>query len=253
MPTPTVINQWRYSDAMSRNLWDQNYQYENWINTSITACAAGGATSGTAVNILYSPNIQLEYAPIGTQTTLAPVLVSVSAGVSGLDVSMTQTDDVGVEFCPGILDTNHMAFQIASAAAFFYRLKFSIETVAGADGYVMGFRGIEPYQAVFTDYQDVAVLNVVGGEIFIETIVGGASPVITDTMQAWADGETHQLEVLVDNEGNVTYTIDNFPPLVTAAYEFTSGLSVVPFFTFTNNATLSGAVIWLEWESGFQS
>lgn len=253
MPTPTVINKFRFNDAISRNLWDENYQYENWKQSPITANLLGGATSGTLTNVLYSPNLQLEYKPIGTQTTLAPSLVSVSEGVSALNIGMTQTNNVGVEFCPGILNSNHMAFKIGDSAGFFFRVRFSIEDVSGTDDCAIGFRSVEAYQAAIDDYQNIAVLNVISGNINIETILGGAATVTTDTTQNWLDTETHQLEVFVSSTGVVTYTIDNAAPTVTAAYTFTDALYVVPFFYLLNDSDLVGEVNILEWECGFQS
>ncbi len=253
MPTPTVINKFRFSDAISRNVWDDNYQYENWKNIPITAAKAGGATSGTATNVLYTPNLTLEYQPLGTQTILAPVVVSVSEGISALNIGMDQTDDDGVEICAGIINSNPMAFKIGDDAAFFVRVCFSIADVSGTDDCAIGFRKVEAYQANIDDYADMAVLNVISGDIKIETIVGGAATVTTDTTQNWADGETHQLEVFVSNSGVVTYTIDNEAPTVTAAYTFTDNLYVVPFIFFLNSADLAGQVNILEYECGFQS
>ena len=253
MPTPTVIKQYQYSDAISRNVWDDNYQYENWKSIPITAAKAGGATSGTATNILYTPNLYLEYQPLGTQTILAPVVVSVSEGVSALNIGMDQTDDDGVELCAGIINSNNMAFEIGESPAFFLRVRFSIADVSGTDDCAIGFREAEAYQAAIDDYTDMAVLNVISGNITIETILNGAATVSTDTTNNWLDTETHQLAVFVSNTGVVTYTIDNAAPIVTAAYTFTDGLYVVPFIYFLNSADLAGAVNILEYECGFQS
>lgn len=253
MPTPTVINNYRYSDAISRNVWDQNYQYENWKQIPITAAKAGGATSGTATNVLYTPNLYLEYQPKGTQTILAPVVVTVSEGVSALNIGMDQTDNDGVELCAGILNSNPLAFKIGEDAAFFIRVRFSIEDVSGTDDCAVGFRLAEAYQANIDDYNDMAVLNVISGDINIETILNGAATVTTDTTNNWADGATHQLEVFVSNSGVVTYTIDNVAPIVTAAYTFRNGIYVVPFMFMLNSTDLVGAVNILEWECGFQS
>ena len=252
MPTPTVVNQWRWSDAITRNFWDTNYQYENWTHVPITAAKAGGATSGTATNILYTPFIHLEYEPLATQTILAPVVVSVS-GIPALNIAMDQTDNDGVELCAGILDTNPLAFKIGDAAAFFFRVRFSIGDVSGTDDCAVGFRKAEAYQANIDDYADMAVLNVISGNITIETIVGGAATVSTDTTDNWADGETHQLKVLVSNEGVVTYTIDDAAPTVTAAYTFTDALFVVPFMYMLNATDLIDTCYIYEWECGFQS
>lgn len=253
MPTPTVIKQFQYSDAISRNVWDRNYQYENWQCTPITAAKAGGEASTTDTNVLYTPNLWLEYQPLGAQTFLAPVIVSVSEGISALDIGMDQTDDLGVELCAGILNSNPMAFKIGSDAAFFFRVRFSIEDVSGTDDCAIGFRLAEAYQANIDDYNDMAVLNVISGDIKIETIKAGAATVTTDTTDNWADEATHQLEVFVSSAGVVTYTIDNAAPTVTAAYTFRSGIYVVPFIYFLNASDLAGEVNILEYECGFQS
>lgn len=253
MPTPTVINKFRFSDAISRNFWDQNYQYENWKSVPITAAKAGGATSGTLPNMLYTPNLYLEYAPKATQTILAPVVVSISEGVTALDIGMDQTDNDGVELCAGILNSNNLAFKIGDDAAFFIRVRFSIADVSGTDDCAVGFRLAEAYQANIDDYNDMAVLNVISGTITIETILNGAATVSTSTTNTWADAATHQLEVFVDSTGVVTYTIDNEDPTVTAAYTFRDGIYVVPFMFFLNSTDLAGQVAILEWEVGFQS
>lgn len=253
MPTPTVINKYRYNDAISRNFWDQNYQYENWKQVPVTSDKAGGATSGTAVNVLYTKNLSLEYEPKGTQTILAPVVVSVSEGVSALNIAMDQTDDDGVELCPGILNSNALSFKVGYDAAFFIKVSFSIGDVSGTDDCAIGFRKAEAYQANIDDYADMAVLNVISGNIFMETIVGGAATVSTDTTDNWADGETHELEVKVSSEGVVTYSIDNSDPTVSANYTFTDSLYVVPFMFFLNSTDLVDTLNILEWECGFQS
>src|SRR6185436_1832664 len=254
MPTPTVIKQFQYSDAISRNIWDQHYQYENWETIPITAAKAGGATSATLTNVLYTPNLNLEYQPLGGgQTILAPVIISVSEGVSALNIGMDQTDNDGVELCAGIINSNKMAFKIGTSAAFFFRVRFRIGTVASTDDCAVGFRKVEAYQANIDDYADMAVLNVISGDIKIETIKGGAATVTTDTTLNWLNGETHQLEVFVNSSGVVTYTVDNAAPTVTAAYTFTDALYVVPFMYFLNAAGLAGIVGIFEWECGFQS
>lgn len=255
MPTPTVINKWRYSDAIPRIFWDENYIFENWENNPIAAKVGGGASSGTAgdTNVLQSRFNSFEYNIKGTQTITAPSIVSVSQGVSGLNIGMDQTDNDGVELTNGILSSSPVAFKVGTDRAFFFRVRFSIAVVAGTDDCAVGFRECEAYQANVDDYTDAAMLNVISGNIFIETILNNAATVSTDTTNNWANAETHTLEVLVDALGVVTYKIDGVAPLVTAAYTFTSGLFVVPYMFFLNTASLAGQVNILEWECGYQS
>lgn len=254
MPTPTVINNWRWSDAISRNYWDK-YFVENWNANPVTAKVGGGAASGTAgdTNLMMTRDNVWEYNIKGTQTITAPSIVNVSAGVNALNIGMDQTDNDGVEICSGILSGNRFAFLIGTDAAFFFRCQFSIADVSGTDDCAIGFRKAEAYQANIDDYADMAVLNVISGDIFIETILGGAATVSTDTTLNWADGATHELKVLVSSTGVVTYQVDALPPTVVAAYTFTNALYVVPFIFFLNSADLAGAVNFTVMECGYQS
>jgi len=123
MPTPNLINQYQYSNSIARQVWDVNYQYENWKSVPITADSLGGETSTTDTNILYTPNLHLEFQPLGGPTALAPLIVSVSEGISALNIAVEQTDDMGMELCAGIIDSNNLAFKIGSAPAFFFRVR----------------------------------------------------------------------------------------------------------------------------------
>lgn len=254
MPTPTVINQYRYSDAISRNYWDK-YQFEDWNANPVASKVGGGATGGTAgdTNVLMTRDNLWEYNIKGTQTITAPSITNISAGVNALDIGMDQTDNDGVEICPGILSGNRMAFLTNTSNAFFFRIRMKIADVSGTDDLAIGFREAEAYQANLDDYTDMAVLNVISGDIKIETIVGGAATVTTDTTDNWADAATHELKVLVSSAGVVTYQIDGVAPTVTAAYTFTTGLYVVPFVFFLHATDVAGAVQILEWECGYQS
>lgn len=255
MPTPSVINQWHYSDAIPRIFWDENYVYENWQQNPVVSKVGGGASSGVSgdTNVMQTRFNTFEYNIKGTQTITAPSIASVSAGVSALNIGMDQTDNDGVEICPGIVSANPQAFLVGTDRAFFFRVRFSIADVSGTDDMAIGFREAEAYQANIDDYTDMAVLNVISGDIYIETILANAATVSTDTTQNWADGETHELKVLVSAAGVVTYQIDGAAPTVTAAYTFTSGLYVVPFIFFLHAADVAGAVNILEYECGFQS
>lgn len=255
MPTPSTVNFWSWYAAISRMFWDQNYVFENWTVNPVTAKVAGGAASGTAgdTNVMQTRNNCFEYNIKGTQTITAPSIVQVSAGVTALNISMDQTDNDGVEITPGILTANPNVFLVGTSRAFFFRCRFSIADVSGTDDCAIGFREAEAYQANIDDYTDSAVLNVISGDIFIETIKNNAATVSTDTTQNWADGETHELEVLVGADGAVTYKIDGQAPTVTAAYTFTSGIYVIPYIFFLHSTDVAGAVNFLTYECGYQS
>jgi hypothetical protein len=255
------INQWQYSQSINRRVWDNQYTFENFVQNPTVSALGGGASSGTggAVNILQFPYSTFEYSPKGTQTITAPVIASVGVGVSALNNEMDQTDNDGVEICAGILSSNPNAYKVAASSArpagqaspFFFRTRVSLATVANTDDCAFGFRLAEAYQANIDDYNDMAVLNVISGNITIETILNGAATVSTDTTDNFTDGQTKDLKVMVDATGAVTYTIDGVAPTVTAAYTFRSAIYVVPFHFFLHSASAAVGIRILEWECGF--
>jgi len=251
MPTPANVNKFQYSDAINRRYWDEKYIYENFKQNPVTAKVGGGAAGGTTgdENALLTPQTAFEYHVLGTQTITAPVITA-----SGLNMgSMDQTANDGLELNHGVLSSQVPSFIVGTDAAFFFRVRFSIEDVSGTDDCAIGFRKVEANQANIDDYADMAVLNVISGDINIETIVGGAATTTTDTTDNWADTETHELKVLVSADGVVTYQIDGAAPTTTAAYTFTDGLNVMPFVYFLQDTDIAGAVPIMEWECGYQA
>ncbi|HLU87177.1 MAG TPA: hypothetical protein VKZ44_05435, partial [Taishania sp.] len=172
---------------------------------------------------------------------------------SGLDMgSMDATANDGLELNHGILASQPTAFIIGTDPAFFLRARFSIADVSGTDDCAVGFRQVAANQANIDDYANMAVLNVIAGNITIETILASAATVSTDTTDNWLDTETHTLQIDVDAAGAVTYRIDGSAPTVTAAYSFINGLIVMPFFYFLEDTGTAGAVPLMMWECGFQ-
>lgn len=251
MPIPSKINQYQYKDSINRRYWDEKYIYETFKQNPVYSNKAGGAATGTAgdENILILPTTAFEYHVLGTQTIVAPTITA-----NGLDMgSMDQTADDGLELNHGILSSQIPSFTVGTDLAFFLRCRFSIADVSGTDDCAIGFRKVEANQANIDDYADMAVLNVISGNINIETIVGGAATVTTDTTDNWADTETHELQVNVSAAGVVTYLIDGVAPTTTAAYTFTDALNVMPFFYFLQDADIAGAVPIMVWECGYQA
>ena len=249
MPTPAKIAQYQYKDSINRRYWDEKYIFENFKQNPVYSNKAGGAATGTAgdENILILPTTAFEYHVLGTQTIVAPTV-----NANGLDLgSMDQTANDGLELNHGILSSQIPSFTVGTDAAFFLRARFNIEDVSGTDDCAIGFRKVEANQANIDDYADMAVLNVISGDINIETIAGSAATTSTDTTDNWADGETHELEVRVSAAGVVTYLIDGVAPSTTAAYTFTDSLNVMPFFYFLQDTDIAGAVPLMVWECGY--
>ena len=190
-----------------------------------------------------------EYFIKGTQTILRP-----SLSTNGMDFGFDQTNNDGIELTNGIDTRCGVAFQPGVDAAFFFRCKLRVANATGVNPCVIGFRKAGAYNATYTSYTDYASLGIVGTarKIQIDTNYNNAGHGTTDTTQTWADGSTHELKVLVDSAGNVTYQIDGVAPTQTVSYVFQAGLTVVPYFTQVNNATTSGELALSEWEVGMQ-
>lgn len=209
----------------------------------------GAPTGGTGdVNIMKTLEGDYEYCILGAgQTIVKPVWAT-----TGVDVGLDQTADEGLEVTQGISSISKSAF-VVGTDSFYAKLKLRIADVSGTDDCAFGFRKAAAYTAAIDDYTDMAVLNVISGNITIETILNSAATVSTDTTNNWLDTEAHTLEVYVSKAGVVTYKIDGAAPTVTAAFTFDSGDTVVPFFYFLNDTDLAGAVELVEWHAGVYS
>ena len=144
-----------------------------------------------AVNIhQYSDGLRLHVQNIGTQTIVVP-----SAETTGMNYGYDQTDNDGIQWVASM--NTHKGypsidrFTVGTHGPFYTELVFSIEDVSGTDDCAFGFRKVEAFTPAIDDYNDMAALNVISGDIFIETIKANAATVSTDTTQNWADGVTH--------------------------------------------------------------
>lgn len=227
---------------------DSRNVYETFKVNPVTALKGGGAAGGTGgnVNVMSLGKNMFEYFIIGTQTITAPSLTT-----GGLLAGLDDANGDGVEYTNGITADSPVAFTVGTDACFF-RCKFSVADVSGAAECAVGFRTAEAYQAAIDDYNNMAVLNMQGGAINIETIDDNAGTTTTDTTDTWADGATHTFEVRVSAARAVTYLIDGAAPTVTAAFSIDAGDTIIPFFHFKNGVDAAGNIIIQEWEVGLQ-
>ena len=119
-----------------------------------------------------------------------------------------------------------------------------------------GFRKVEAFQAAIDNYDEMACMNVISGDIKTETIINNATTVTTDLTAPssgdWADGAIHTLEVKVSSAGAVTYTLDDTAPTGAVAYSFDDGEVVTPFFYYLNDSNVAGAVVLRQLKHGRQ-
>lgn len=253
MPTPSVIKQFNYSDAINRRQWDQKYMFDNFNVQPITAKVAGGAATGTAGdnNVLYSSNGAYEWFVIGTQTILAPSLDTF--GLNLVQDAAVAGD--GLEFLVGQTSLSPMAFTINQDAAFFFQVQLKVLDVSGANPMIIGFRKAQAFDATLSNYTDFVAIGIVGtaAKIQTETQIASGGVVTTDSTQTASDGVVIQLKVKVSSTGVVTYEFNYAAPTVVAAYTFAANLVVVPFVRFTQAADLTTQASCNYFEIGFQS
>lgn len=239
-------------DGFRQNSYDRDYTFEEFEASPATSKIAGGYAGGSTgdENVMKFESNIFEYHILGAgQTITAP---SISA--TGLNVGMDQGNDEGIEVSQGITARSRSAFTVGTSAPFFFKLRFTIPVVAGTDDCAMGFRKAEAYRGNIDDYDEMAALNVISGNITIETILNNDTTATQDTGDDWADAETHNLEVMVAATGAVTYKIDGVAPTVPATFSFDADEVVVPFFYFLHaNASQAGAITLVSWECGLQS
>lgn len=228
---------------------DRDFIFEEFRSNPATAKLAGGAAAGATgtTNVMTFPDNTFEYHIKGTQTILAPVI-----GATGLDISMDNTDDDGVELTNGITARSRVAFVIGTSPAFYMKAKLKIHDVSGTDDLAVGFRKAEAYQANIDDYNDMAALNVISGNITEETILNNGATVVTDTTLDWADDAEKTLEIYVSATGVVSMKVDGVAVPTFTTFTFDTGDTVVPFLFFLNATDIADGTVVESWEVGLQ-
>lgn len=255
MPTPSVIKQYNYSDAINRRTWDAKYLFDNFQVNPITAKVGGGAATGTAgdLNVLYSAFGQYEWNVIGTQTILAPSLDAF--GLNLVQDAAAAGD--GLELCCGQTSLCPFAFTINQDAAFFVQAIFKVEDASGVNPLIIGFRKAQAFDATLANYTDFVSIGIVGtsnpNKVQIQTQLASGGVVTTDTTNTVADGTVNQLKVKVSSTGVVTYELNYGPPVVVAAFTFAPNTIVIPFVRFTQAADITTQASCNYLECGFQS
>tara|TARA_R110000824_G_scaffold171441_1_gene349028 strand:+ start:234 stop:1076 length:843 start_codon:yes stop_codon:yes gene_type:complete len=236
-------------------VWDPKSrpsQY-NFAGAPVCTTKVGTAGSGTddAENIWqWSDGLSLTSNNIGTQTLFYPV-----ESTSGCVMSGDATNDEGLQWAArsegarGELNKDY--FTVGTSPAFFMSVTFTIDDVSGTDDCAVGFRKVEAFQAAIDDYDEGACMNVISGDIYIETILNNGTTTATDTTDNWADAASHELKVLVSAAGVVTFQIDGAAPTATAAFTFDNGEHVTPC-GYHLNATDLATITYTKMKYGLQ-
>ena len=207
-----------------------------------TAHALADGTAADTVLHTYADGLSMTWSAVVAQAINRPAPTT-----TGINYAGDQTNNDGIELvysCTTTKGREGVDRFTVGRQAFSAEMEFSIATVAGTDVGNFGFRKVEALQADLHDYDEMAGLFPISGDIKIQTILNNAATVTTDTTANWADGEVHSLKVMVDKEGAVTYAIDGAAPSTTAAFSFDAGEVVTPFIHFLQaSGAQTGALV----------
>lgn len=216
-----------------------------------TAGVATGATGATNLMHLQNGDIMEQFILGAGQTIIGPRMTT-----TGLLTSLDLTNTEGAEYNFGVNATNKHAYTIGTSPAFFIELSVNAADVGGLDPFVVGFRKQQANSATFTDYTDFATIGArattAADVVVLQTDLNNAGEVITNTTDAWTDGQTKVFRVNVSSAGVVTYTINGAAPTVTAAFTFDSTDVVMPFIRHTFGAATPAAINWISLKIGYQ-
>ena len=223
----------------------------------LDTCVIPTGVAATTDLLVFENGMIMEQFIIGTQTILAPRM---GAAALGLTVSCDLFNGDGKEYNFGAarVSSKH-SFTIGTSPAFYMQLRFTCNDVSTLEPAYFGFRRTAANNAAYGAYTDFIGYGVndgvAPGDCAISTVLNGGAQVNTDTNDAWVDGTTHTLQVLVSAAGVVTFTFDGAPPTVTQAFTFDNGDVVHPFWTHLYNATVAAGdeVYWESMEIGFQA
>jgi hypothetical protein len=224
-----------YGDGLGVNCLDLDGVGTCVGNAALAPCLC---TFDNGIKLMWLPLLQQDIAP--------------DMDAAGLDIGADQTDNDGAELVGGIGGASGLPFIIGTDPAFYFCTTVAIADVSGTDDFHTGFRRAEAGTATFDNYNDLATIGCISGNITIETINDNAATTTTDTTDDWADAGIHKLCTYVSAAGAVTYTIDGAAPTVTAAFTFDSGDPVIPFIHYLHATTSPGAITVSLWEVGYQ-
>lgn len=256
MPTPTVINKYRYSDVINRRYWDTSYVFDGCQTNPVCTKIVGGAAAGAGAEVdawSTSRNTFEQFVIVGN-TNIQPQL----DGSYGLNFAPDATNTHGCEYNTGSTALNPFTWKIdtsgATQNAFFMKMNWKVATVAGAL-VIFGFRKVQANNATLSSYTDFAAIGLVdtSGHLKTETQIGSGGVVTTDTTNVLTDATAYEAAIFVDATGNVTYQLNGSTPTTVAAYQFANGITVMPFWRVVQNATTTATASsnYIEW--GYQS
>ena len=267
MPTPTVINKYRFSDVINRRYWDK-YFFDSMNVNPVNALIGGGAAAGASAeaDVMITNTNAFEYYNIVGNANIGPKL----DGSFGLNLAADAVSTHGVEYDTGITPQNPFTFLINNdpfappvnpgngpnppPRGFFVKAQFNIATVGGVNPILVGFRQLAARSQTL-NYANFATIGLVGTAGHFQTVtnLNSAGNITTDTTQIAVNATTFEVAVFVDAFGNVTYEINGQPPVVSVPYQFANGIIVMPFIRVIQSSTTTATASCNYFECGYQS
>lgn len=216
-----------------------------------TGAAPTGATGAVNLMILQGGEIMEQFILGAGQTIIAPRMTT-----TGLLTSLDLVAAEGAEYNWGMRANADNTFTIGTSPAFFMEIEVNAADIGGLDPFLAGFRIVQANDATLANYTDFAAIGANATTAvdvaIIQTQLNTGGVVITNTTDAWTDGQTRTFRVNVSAAGVVTYLIDGLAPTITAAFTFDNGDVVAPFIRHLFGAATPGAINWIRIEVGNQ-
>lgn len=220
-------------------------------SSATTGAAPSGATGAVNLMALQEGEIMEQFILGAGQTIIAPRM-STTGLLTSLDLVATE----GAEYNWGMRANALHTFTIGTSPAFFLELQVSAADIGGLDPLLAGFRIVQANDATLANYTDFAGIGAnattAADVVIIQTQLNTGGVVITNTTDAWTDGQTRTFRINVSAAGVVTYLINGVAPTVTAAFTFDTGDVVAPFIRHLFGATNPGAINWISMRVGLQ-
>jgi hypothetical protein len=180
---------------------------------------------------------------VGDATLFSPRLVDQA---KGLQIDFDNAAE-GAQYDLGDAISGKGAFAVDSdgVAPYFVRAKLKLADVSDMITCAVGFRGAEA-AAAYSNYSDIAVLDVIGGDVKVVTENAGGGQVITDTGVNVVDGGVVELKV-VFFDGIFRFFVNGveYPPQTAAE----AAITLFPFI-FISKTAGTGFVYLQELEAG---
>jgi hypothetical protein len=233
----------------------------NFSNVPMGQVASTGAAPATTINTtnqwLCPGGYPMECYNTTASTNVMPIMGTLANNGINID-NITGAAAKTIEITEGNSPAIKNAFVARTAAPFFVRATFNINTLANVNVLKVGFRKQQTYNATETNYTDLATFGVIGtsGHLQAVTQVASGGFTTTDSGNVAVAGTNFTVQVNVDGSGNVTYLRDvtgNGPliaPTTVVAYQF-GAVTVVPYIYYTT-ITSHTEVDLVSYVCGFQ-